>query len=73
MLLLASVFQVYQPSKIQSLEKHCNKNLTVLIYLLLVAKLTKVLIMAHLSFCHYSSDPSGAFTIKTMENDSNNY
>jgi hypothetical protein len=27
--------------------------------------------MALLSFCHYSSDPSGAFIIKSIKNDSN--
>jgi hypothetical protein len=39
---------------------------------LLLAKLSiKLLTMALLSFCHYSSDPSGAFTIKSIKNDSN--
>jgi hypothetical protein len=46
----------------------------VLITVLLVAKLSiKILTMALLSFCHYSSDPSGAFTMKSMKNDSNKY
>jgi hypothetical protein len=60
--------------KYKNLDKHSNKKLIVLIYtVLLVAKLSiKILTMARLSFCHYSSDPSGVFTIKSIKNDSNN-
>jgi hypothetical protein len=35
---------------------------------MLVAKLyIKILIMALLSFCHFSSDPPGTFTIKSIK------
>jgi hypothetical protein len=45
-----------------------------LLTVLLVAKLSiKILIMALLHFCHYSSDPSGALTIESIKNDSNKY
>jgi hypothetical protein len=45
-----------------------------LITVLLVDKLSiTILTMALLGFSYYSSDPSGAFTIESMENDSNKY
>jgi hypothetical protein len=41
---------------------------------LLVAKLSiRILAMAILSFSYNSSDPSGAFTIESIKNDSNKY
>jgi hypothetical protein len=61
-------FKYIKLSKIQNLDKHGNKKLVVLMYFLLVAKLSiKILTMALLSFCHYSSDPSWAFTIKSIK------
>jgi hypothetical protein len=70
-------FKYIKPSKIQNLDKYDNKKLKVLInsytmvlteQFLLVAKLSiKILTMVLLSFCHYSSDPSGAFTIKSIK------
>jgi hypothetical protein len=46
----------------------------VLIYCSVVAELSiKILIMALLKFCHYSSDLPGAFTIKFINNDFNEY
>jgi hypothetical protein len=46
----------------------------ILLTVLLVAKLyIKILTMAILHFCHYSFDPSGAFTIESIKNDSNKY
>jgi hypothetical protein len=77
MLLLAPmyVFSNYiKPSKIQSSDKHCNKELMILIHCSSVTKLyIRILTMALLSFCLESSDSSGAFIIKSMENDSNRY
>jgi hypothetical protein len=65
-------FKYTKSSKIQNLDNHGNKKLVVLIYCLLVAKLSiKILNMALLSFCHYSSDPSGTFIIKAINNESN--
>jgi hypothetical protein len=65
-------FRYIKPPKIQNLDKHSNKKLMVLIHCSLVAKLDiKILTMALLSFCHCSSDPSGAFTIKSIKNNSN--
>jgi hypothetical protein len=41
---------------------------------LLAPKLSiKILTIALLSFCHYSSDLSGAFTIKSIKNDSSKH
>jgi hypothetical protein len=55
-------FKYIKPSKIQHLDKHGNKKLVAKLYII-------ILTMALLSFCHYSSDPSGAFTIKSIKND----
>jgi hypothetical protein len=61
-------FKYIKPSKIQNLDKNSNKKLLVLIYCLLVAKLSiKILTMALLSFRHYCSDPSGTFTTKFIK------
>jgi hypothetical protein len=63
------VFQVYQPSKIQNLDKHGNKRLEVWIYCSISCEIVHQY-YGSFKVCLYSSDPFGTFTIKSIKNDS---
>jgi hypothetical protein len=70
---LFGVTETAHPSQTDRKHKFYSKSHNKITVLLITKLSIRILTVALLSFCPYSTSPSGAFTVKSMENDSSKY